>query len=79
MNAVAVPGIPQALDYLINPPRGQIRGETLMRKMVECDRIHKCDTCHWRFYCEFYHDFLIEIGAIENWHGVNENVTRYYK
>lgn len=80
MNVVAVPSIPEALAYMIDPPRGKIRGVTLLRKLNNCSLAHDCcRACVWARYCEFYHDFLIETDVITNWKGANENVTRYFQ
>jgi len=79
MNAVAVPTIPPAILYMIDPPHGRVRGKTLLSKLYKCSREHNnCRDCDLVAYCGFYHDFLIETDAITNWKGANENVTRYY-
>lgn len=80
MNMVAVPSLPEAIAYMIDPPQGRIRGITLLRKLNKCSIAHGfCRACGWPEYCEFYHDFLIETDAITNWKGANENVARYFK
>ncbi len=80
MNAIAVPALPEALAYMVDPPRGQIRGVTMLRKLNKCSVNHDfCKACDWVKYCQFYHDFLIETDAITNWKGVNQNVARYFK
>jgi len=75
---IGVPTIPPALSYMVNPPGGRIRGVTLLKKLNECSpRYDFCRACTWVKYCEFYHDFLIEIDAVKNWKGGNRNVSRF--
>jgi hypothetical protein len=80
MNMVAIPSIPEAITYMMNPPQGKYRGVTLLRKLNGCSIEHDfCKSCGWPQYCEFYYDFLIETEAITNWKGANQNVARYFK
>jgi hypothetical protein len=79
MNMVAIPTVPEALAYMVDPPGGRIRGVTLLKKLNQCALKHElCRACKCYKTCEFFYDFLIESDAITNWKGANRNVTRYY-
>ena len=80
MTIIAVPTVPEALAYMVDPPGNRIRGVTLLRKLNQCSLKHGfCISCVCSKTCEFFYDFLIETDAITNWKGVNRNVTRYYQ
>lgn len=80
MNAVAVPTLPNALKYMFSPPQGYIRGRTLIIELIRCSYNHGgCESCPCLETCRNYFDFLIDSGAITNWQGAKQNVTRYYK
>lgn len=80
MTLLAVPTMPVGISYMADPPGGRIRGETLLKKLVQCSLERgSCQDCTVRKTCEFFYDFLIETGAITNWKGVNRNVTRFYQ
>ncbi len=73
---VAVPSVPNAILYMMNPPGGRIRGFTLLKKLNECTLAHNfCRHCGWVKFCTTYHDILIDSDVITNWKGANHVIA----
>jgi hypothetical protein len=77
---IAIPTMPEALGYMLDPPQGKIRATTLLRKLNTCSLSHGlCQKCRCVDTCVKYYEYIIENDVITNWHGANENVTRYFR